>query len=145
MLKLVQYVSRKSCSVVQPTCSWRNLLISPNNSVEKCITQRRHFLFCLTNRTTSSSSFALYCGEQPQQFQKSRCCKESTVSSRTLLSCSQQIQRAFHLSSTRLETSKAVDEALAARKQTSTSNNRRKSLFIDPDDHTEGIKIEGIM
>lgn len=144
MLKLVQYVSRKSCSVVQPTCSWRNLLISPNNSVEKCITQRRHFLFCLTNRTTSSSSFALYCGEQPQQFQKSRCCKESTVSSRTLLS-SQQIQRAFHLSSTRLETSKAVDEALAARKQTSTSNNRRKSLFIDPDDHTEGIKIEGIM
>lgn len=144
MLKLVQYVSRKSCSVVQPTCSWRNLLISPN-SVEKCITQRRHFLFCLTNRTTSSSSLALYCGEQPQQFQKSRCCKESTVSTRILLSCSQQTQRAFHLSYIRLETSKAVDEALAAPKQTFTSNNRRKSLFIDPDDHTEEIKIEGIM
>lgn len=144
MLKLVQYVSRNSCNVVQPMCSWRNLLISPN-SVEKCITQRRHFLFCLTNRTTSSSSFALYCGEQPQQFQKGRSSKESTASTRISLSCSHQAQRAFHLSSTRLETSKVLDEALAARKQTSTSNNSGKSLFIDPDDHTEEIKIEGIM
>ncbi|KAH8419240.1 hypothetical protein KR222_011834 [Zaprionus bogoriensis] len=148
MLKLVQYVSRKSCSVaVQPACSWRNLLISPS-SVEKCITQRRHFLFCLTNRTTSSSSssFALYCGEQPQQFQRSRSSKESTVSSRILPSCSQQAQRTFHLSSTRLETTKALDEALAVvDKQTSTSKRRRKSLFIDPDDNTEEIKIEGIM
>lgn len=149
MLKLVQYVSRKSYEVsTLPICSWRNLLISPS-SVEKCITQRRHFLFCLTNRTTSDSSFASYCREQPQQFQGSRLNKESAVSTRTrsLLSCSQsqQSQRAFHSSSIRLETFKAVNEAFPADKQTTESRRTRKSLFIDPDEQSEEIKIEGIM
>ncbi|KAH8310741.1 hypothetical protein KR044_002825 [Drosophila immigrans] len=138
MLKLVRYVSRKSYEVAaQPICSWRNLLISPTSSVEKCITQRRHFLFCLTNRTTSSSSFALYCREQPQQFPGSRLHQESSTSRIS--------QRAFHLSSSRLETSKA---AFLADKQTTTSVSKRstrKSLFIDPDEQSEEIKIEGIM
>ncbi|XP_030562861.1 ATP-dependent RNA helicase p62 isoform X1 [Drosophila novamexicana] len=146
MLKLVQYVARKSCEAATlPTCSWRNLLISPN-SMEKCVTQRRHFLFCSTNRTTSSS-LASICREQPQQFQGSRSSQESAVPThRVLFSCSQQTQRAFHLSSTRYETSRLVDEALPADRQTTTLSKRtRKSLFIDPDEQSEEIKIEGIM
>ncbi|XP_030239448.1 ATP-dependent RNA helicase p62 isoform X1 [Drosophila navojoa] len=146
MLKLVQYVTRKSCeSAVFPACSWRNLLISPRN-VEKCITQSRHFLFCSTNRTTSSSR-ALLCREHPQQFQGSPSSQESTVpTSRVSSSCSQQAQRAFHISSTRYETSRSVDEALPADKPTTDLSRRsRKSLFIDPDEQSEEIKIEGIM
>ncbi|ALC46417.1 Rm62 [Drosophila busckii] len=145
MLKLVQYVTRQTCEAT--TCSWRNLLISPK-SAEKSITQRRHFLFCSTN-STASSSFALICRERQQFHGRPSCTQEQPATVRNLNSCYQQTQRALHLSSIRLETSRAVDETLlpaaAADRQTNVSKRARKSLFTDPEEETEDYKIAGIM
>ncbi|KAH8347031.1 hypothetical protein KR059_004446 [Drosophila kikkawai] len=137
MLKLVQYISRRAGgSFAAPAaCGWRNSLLISQSS-EKCITQRRHFLFSTTNSGTFASSL---CYEHRQQFHGSR--KNREIYQPTLLLSSNSIfqsQRAFRSNSKPDEDS--TDSLPRAEQRT-----RRKSLFTDPDESKEDIKIEGIM
>ncbi|XP_030371389.1 ATP-dependent RNA helicase p62 isoform X2 [Scaptodrosophila lebanonensis] len=157
MLKLVQYVAKNPCNAISvPVCCWRNLLISPYaSSVEKCITQRRHFLFSSANRTTSiGSSFAFLCNQSSLAHQvpgsRQRQLLTNTDQELTLLGTFfSQSQRAFRLTH-KLETSRAVDEATSealptSERQTLSNRRARKSLFTDPEEQAEEIKIDRIM
>ncbi|XP_017046641.1 ATP-dependent RNA helicase p62 isoform X1 [Drosophila ficusphila] len=136
MLKLVQYIAgRVGGATPRPAaCSLGNLLlISP--SPEKCITQRRHFLF-----STSGTFASSLCNEHRQQFHGSlRNLNREIYPASALLSknSSFQSQRAFRVNS-KLDDS--TDSLPKAEQRT-----RRKSLFTDPDENSEEIKIEGIM
>lgn len=137
MLKLVQYISRRAGRNISApaACSWRNSLLISQSS-EKCITQRRHFLFSTTNSGTFASSL---CYEHRQQFHGSR--KNREIYHPTLLLSSNsnfQSQRAFRSNSKLDENS--TDSFPKAEQRT-----RSKSLFTDPDESKEEIKIEGIM
>ncbi|EDW55043.1 ATP-dependent RNA helicase p62 isoform X1 [Drosophila sechellia] len=145
MLKLVQYIApRVGGSTPRPAaCGWGNLLlISPRSgpSSEKCITQRRHFLFSTASSSGTFASSSSLCTEHRQQFPGSRRNRETILFPSTHSSLQVQSQRAFRNSS-KPDPDDYVDSIPKAEQRTRT----RKSLFNDPDERTEEIKIEGIM
>ncbi|KMZ01768.1 uncharacterized protein Dsimw501_GD27394, isoform A [Drosophila simulans] len=145
MLKLVQYIApRVGGSTPRPAaCGWGNLLlISPRSgpSSEKCITQRRHFLFSTASSSGTFASSSSLCTEHRQQFPGSRRNRETILFPSTYSSLQVQSQRAFRNSS-KPDPDDYVDSIPKAEQRTRT----RKSLFNDPDERTEEIKIEGII
>lgn len=145
MLKLVQYIApRVGGATPRPTaCGWGNLLlISPRSgaSSEKCITQRRHFLFSSASSSGTFASSSSLCTEQRQQFHGSRRNRETILFPSTYSSLQAQSQRAFRDSS-KPDSDDYVDSIPKAEQRTRT----RKSLFNDPGERTEEIKIEGVM
>ncbi|XP_017103482.2 ATP-dependent RNA helicase p62 isoform X1 [Drosophila bipectinata] len=128
MLKIVQYIAQPKSAA----CSWRNLLLispQPISRLEKCVTQRRHFLFS----SGSSASSSTLCREQRQQFHGSVTRNRTIYPLYPISGVLTQSQRAFQNSS---DTS---PDSLPTAEQP-----RRKSLFSDPDDK-EDFKIAGIM
>jgi len=143
MLKLVQYLAPR-VGVATPqsaACGWGNLLLISPRSSEKCITQRRHFLFSSASSSGTFASSSL-CNEHRQQFHGSHRNREiapALLSNTRYSSPQTQSQRAFRDSS-KPEPDDSTDSTPKAEQRT-----RRKSLFTDPDENTEEIKIEGIM